>query len=68
MSLTGNSDGYYDTNGHWVRTKLCFTDCGDRCTCRPPGGMWVIPTTKNNEDEDNEMTTRNAQNEESNDS
>ncbi len=65
MSLADTSDGYYDTNGHWVRTKLCFTDCGTRCTCRPPGGMWVIPT-KNNKDEDNEMTTRNAQNEENN--
>ena len=67
MSLYDKRDGYYDDNGHWQRTKLCLVDCGENCTCRPPGGMWVIPTNKA-EDEDNEMTTRNAQSDESNDS
>jgi len=62
------SDGYYDENGHWQRTKLCFVDCGANCTCKPPGGMWVIPVTKDNTDEDKEMTTRNAQSEENSDS
>lgn len=45
MSLIGptlGSDGYYDENGDWQRTKFCFVSCGDRCTCKPPGGIWHI--------------------------
>lgn len=68
MSLTDNRDGHYDDNGHWQRHKLCFVDCGVNCTCKPPGGMWVIPVKKDNKDEDKKMTTRNAQNESNNDS
>lgn len=37
-------DGYYDDNGEWQRTKFCFVDCGERCTCRPPGGMHYSET------------------------
>ena len=29
-------DGYYDDNGTWRRTKLCFVDCGENCTCKEP--------------------------------
>lgn len=36
-------DGYYDDTGHWHRNKLCFMDCGARCTCKPPGGLWFDP-------------------------
>lgn len=32
--------GYYDEQGEWQRSKFCFVDCGDRCICRPPGGLW----------------------------
>ena len=39
MSLIGNRDGYYDDEGAWHRTKHCFVSCGNRCTCRPPGGL-----------------------------
>lgn len=65
MSIIVGRDGYYDDNGHWQRTKLCTVPCPN-CTCKPPGGMWVIPVKKKNED--NEMTTRNAQKESNNDS
>ena len=34
-------DGYHDENGVWHRTKLCFVDCGDRCTCREPMKMHI---------------------------
>lgn len=37
MSITPKQpDGYYDENGVWQRTKFCFVDCGERCTCKPP--------------------------------
>lgn len=36
-------DGGYDANGHWQRTKFCFFDCGDRCTCMPPMGVFQLP-------------------------
>ena len=29
-------DGYYDDDGSWQRTKFCFVDCGENCTCREP--------------------------------
>lgn len=32
-------DGYYDDTGNWQRTKFCFIDCGERCTCMPPAGQ-----------------------------
>lgn len=35
-------DGYYNENNVWVRTKYCFVDCGDRCTCKPPNEIYVI--------------------------
>lgn len=38
MSLIGKRDGYYDERGIWQRTKFCFVDCGERCTCKPPFG------------------------------
>lgn len=68
MSLIDRRDGYYDEKGHWQRTKFCFLPCGASCTCGPPNGQWTIPVEKNNEDEDNQMTTRNAQSDENNDS
>lgn len=34
--LPPRRDGYCDKNGVWQRTKFCFVDCGDRCTCREP--------------------------------
>lgn len=47
MSLLPRSrDGYYDDAGHWQRTKFCFVDCGDRCTCKPPLGAWSIEAPK----------------------
>jgi len=36
-------DGHYDEKGTWQRTKFCFVDCGARCTCSPPGGVYQIP-------------------------
>lgn len=43
MSLLPQSlDGYYDDKGNWQRTKFCFVDCGGRCTCKPPLGVWTI--------------------------
>jgi hypothetical protein len=36
-------DGYYDEDGHWQRTKFCFTDCGENCTCSPPSGAFFKP-------------------------
>lgn len=38
--------GYYDASGVWQRTKFCFVDCGDRCTCQPPNGVFQLPSTK----------------------
>lgn len=35
-------DGYYDENNVWQRTKYCIVDCGDKCTCKPPNGIYVI--------------------------
>ena len=29
-------DGYYDDDGLWQRTKFCFVDCGENCTCKEP--------------------------------
>lgn len=43
MILVDNRDGYYDENGNWKRTKLCFMHCGSRCTCSPPGGIYFRP-------------------------
>ena len=39
-------NGYYDVGGNWVRTKYCFVDCGDRCDCKPPGGVYKKPARK----------------------
>jgi hypothetical protein len=33
-------DGDYDDTGNWQRTKFCFVDCGQRCTCGPPGNLF----------------------------
>ncbi len=46
MSLFDHRDGYYDEHGTWQRTKFCFVDCGDRCTCKPPNGHYQKPGTK----------------------
>lgn len=44
MSLMPRTpDGYYDDTGHWQRTKFCFMDCGERCTCKPPLGTYYSP-------------------------
>lgn len=40
MSMYEVADGYYDDEGKWQVTKLCFTDCGDSCTCQPPFGLY----------------------------
>lgn len=42
MSLFPIQDGYYDKNGRWQSTKFCFVSCGDRCTCRAPGGVYQL--------------------------
>ena len=35
--------GYYDEEGHWIRTKYCFVSCGARCDCGPPFGQYIKP-------------------------
>lgn len=40
--------GHYDDTGHWQRTKYCFVDCGSRCNCRPPSGLWYDPAHDKN--------------------
>ena len=42
MTMIFNADGHYDDAGRWIRDKLCFMDCGSRCTCRPPNGIYSI--------------------------
>lgn len=46
MSLfkPGLGDGYYDDEGQWQRNKFCFVDCGEACTCGPPGGLYYSPS------------------------
>lgn len=46
MSFTDLRDGYYDERGVWQRTKFCFADCGERCTCKPPWGIYEKDNTK----------------------
>lgn len=41
-------DGFYDDQGNWQRTKFCFVDCGDRCTCKPPLGIWRADSAPKN--------------------
>jgi hypothetical protein len=36
-------NGQYDENGHWRKNKFCFMDCGSRCDCGPPMGLWYSP-------------------------
>lgn len=36
-------DGHYESDGYWTRHKYCFIDCGERCTCRPPGDAIYSP-------------------------
>lgn len=36
-------DGYYDDAGNWRRSKFCFVDCGERCTCMPSMGQHYSP-------------------------
>ena len=44
MSIIGTlSDGYYDDEGMWQRTKFCFVYCRERCTCQPPMGAHYNP-------------------------
>jgi len=39
MNIGINLNGYYDEEGNWQRTKFCFVDCGENCTCQPPMGL-----------------------------
>lgn len=37
MSLISRNDGYYDSEGNWIKTKFCFVPCPpDKCTCQTP--------------------------------
>lgn len=57
--LPARSHGYYDTNGHWQRTKCCFVYCGDRCTCKPPNGIYTLKNKIKTEAEESSNENRN---------
>ncbi len=44
--MFSSPDGYYDDKGTWRRAKFCFVDCGDRCTCKPPMGVFQLPSVE----------------------
>ena len=61
MTFVPRQDGYYDDDDKWVRTKLCFVDCGDACTCRPPGGVFNRKAKLMDEDKNKNLVEKEAE-------